>query len=154
MILPVYPYIRPMKEKSGLITFFESPFYQAGLVLCFIIVLSLIDNVLPHHSKIIDPKAGPWMVSTAMMLCYVFLNTVFLFRINHVVSYWIKSVLCYVILLILAYGWCYLLTGMHIDDVGSFRWLWIVLTLVYTIFFAIAYTIRGIIAIADREEGR
>jgi hypothetical protein len=143
-----------MKQKADLIAFFESPLYQAVLVLCFIIVLSLIDMTLSHDSAVIHPKAGPWMVSTALILCYIFFNTLFLFRIAQNVSYWSKSVISYVLLLILAYGWCYLLSGMHIDDVGSFRWLWIVLTLVYMIFFAIAYTIKGIIAIADKEEGR
>lgn len=143
-----------MKQKAGFIEYFKSPFYQAALVLCLILILSLLEMSLSHDSAIIHPMAGPWMVSTALILCYVFFNTVFLFRITETVAYWSRSVMSYVLLLILAYGWCYLLSGMHIDEVGSFRWLWIVLTLVYIIFFAIAFTIKGIIAIADKEEGR
>ena len=143
-----------MKRKSGLLPFFENPFYQAGLVFCFILVLGLVDHYLPHESHVIDPNAGAWIVSTALLLCFVFLNTVFLFRIKQVTAYWVRSMISYVALLALTYGWCYFLSEHHIDEVGTFRWLWLVLTLVYIIFFAIAYTIRGIIAIADREEGK
>jgi hypothetical protein len=141
-----------MKQKSGVITFFETPFYQAGLIFVFILALSLLDMTLPHDTAIISPAAGPWILATALLLCYVFFNTVFLFRIKETIPYWSKSMISYVILLILTYGWCYFLSGRHIDEVGSFRWLWMVLTLVYMVFFAIAYTIKGIIAIADREE--
>jgi hypothetical protein len=141
-----------MKQKSSLINYLESPMYQAGLVLCFILVLSLIDKVIPNSADFIVPKAGSWTVSTAMLLAYVFLNTIILFRIKEAAIYWGKSVFFYVLLLIITYGWCYLLSGMHIDDVGTIRWLWIVLTLVYTVFFAIAFTIRGIVSLADDEE--
>lgn len=141
-----------MKQKSGLISFFESPFYQAGLVFIFILALSVLDMSLPHESAILNPKAGSWTVTTAMILCFVFLNSVFLFRIKESGPYWVKSIVSYVVLLIFAYAWCYLLSGLHIDEVGTFRWIWMVLTLVYMVFFAIAYTIKGIIGIADREE--
>ena len=60
----------------------------------------------------------------------------------------------YLGLLAFSYGWCFLLSGKHIDDVGSVRWLWFVLTLVYMVFFAIARTMKGIIDIANREDER
>ncbi len=137
-----------------MLSFLESPFYQAGIVLALILVLTGIDHLLPHRTELIHPRAGSWIMATALLLCFVILNTIFLFRINEVVAYFSRSVVSYILLLLFSYGWCYLLSGVHFDEAGSFRWLWFVLTLVYMVFFAIAYTIRGIIAIADREEGR
>jgi hypothetical protein len=141
-----------MKEQYGIIKFFESPFYQAGLISLCILLLTLFDKAMPHDTTIIKPGAGPWIVATALLLCYVFFNTVFLFRMKETIPYWSKSMIAYVLLLVLTYGWCFFLSGHHIDEVGSFRWLWMVLTLVYMVFFAIAYTIKGIVAIADRED--
>lgn len=143
-----------MKRKRSLLSFLESPFYQAGLVFILILALTSIDHFLPHQTEVLHPQAGPWIMATALLLCFVILNTLFLFRIKEVVPYFSRSVFSYILLLLLTYGWCFLLSGVHFDEAGSFRWLWLVLTLVYMVFFAIAYTIRGIIAIADREEGR
>ncbi len=142
------------KAPSRLLTILENPLYQTGIIACFIILLSLVEKVLPQADSVLEQNAGPWVVTTAMILCFVILNTIVLFRIKSPVTYWVRSVIFYVVLLVLAYGWCFLLSGLHIDDAGSFRWLWMVLTLVYMIFFAIAYTIRSIIAIADKEDGQ
>jgi hypothetical protein len=47
-----------------------------------------------------------------------------------------------------------LLSGKHIDEVGSFRWLWFVLTLVYMIFFAIARSMKRVVDIAIEQDDK
>ena len=141
-----------MTEQSRLITIFEKPLHQAGLVACMILVFTLVDKLLPHTNNLFEVNAGPWIVATAMMLCFVILNSIIALRIEPIVPYWSKSVMIYLGLLAFSYGWCYLLSGKHIDDVGSIRWLWFVLTMVYMIFFAIARTMKGIIDIANKQD--
>ncbi len=141
-----------MKQPSRLVTIFEKPLYQAGLVAGMILVFTLVDKMLPHANNLFEVNAGPWIVTTAMMLCFVILNSLVALRIEPIVPYWSKSVMLYLGLLAFSYGWCYLLSGKHIDDVGSIRWLWFVLTMVYMIFFAIARTIKGIIDIANKQD--
>ena len=58
----------------------------------------------------------------------------------------------YIGLLAFTYGWCYMLTGKQIDDVGSFRWLWMVLSMVYIVFFVIARSMKRIIDIANEQD--
>lgn len=138
--------------QSRLVTIFEKPLYQAGLVASMILVFTLVDKMMPHANNLLEVNAGTWIVATAMMLCFVILNSLIALRIESIVPYWSKSVMLYLGLLAFSYGWCFLLSGKHIDDVGSIRWLWFVLTLVYMVFFAIARTMKGIIDIADKEE--
>jgi hypothetical protein len=141
-----------MTETSKLVTTFEKPLHQALLVACMIIVFSLVDLVLPHSNSLFEVNAGTWIVATAMMLCFVILNSIVALRIDPIIPYWSKSVIFYLGLLAFSYGWCFLLSGKHIDDVGSIRWLWFVLTLVYMVFFSIARSMKRIVDIANKQD--
>ena len=141
-----------MKQSSKLVTVFSKPHYQALLVGCMILIFTLVDYVLPHSNSLFEKNSGPWIVSTAMVLCYVILNSIIALRIEPIVPYWSKSVIYYFALLAFSYAWSYLLSGLHIDDAGSIRWLWFVITLVYMVFFGIARSLKGIIDVADRQD--
>lgn len=152
MISPPYLYRVIQTEPSRLITVFSKPLHQVALVVCMIILFSLVDWVLPHQNVLFDANSGPWTVATAMILCFVILNAIVALRIEPILPYWRSSVMFYIGLLVFCYGWCYLLSGKHIDEVGSFRWLWIVLTLVYMVFFAIARSMKRIVDLAIRQD--
>jgi hypothetical protein len=139
-------------QPSRLITIFSKPLYQLLLVMAMSIVFSLVDKVLPHHTELLEVNSGSWIVGTAMILCFIILNTVVALRIEPIIPYWSKSVIFYIGLLVFSYGWCYLLSGKGIDDAGSFRWLWLVLTLVYMVFFAIARSMKRIVDYANRQD--
>ena len=141
-----------MTQTSKLVTIFEKPLHQAALVASMILVFSVFDMMLPHSNNLFEVNAGPWIVATAMMLCFVILNTIVALRIEPIIPYWSASVMFYLGLLAFSYGWCFLLSGKHIDDVGSIRWLWFVLTMVYMVFFTIARSMKRIIDIANRQD--
>lgn len=139
-------------QPSRLIAIFSKPIYQLALVMGMAIVFSLVDKVMPHHTELLEVNSGSWIVGTAMILCYIILNSVVALRVEPIIPYWSKSVTFYIVLLVFIYGWSYLLSGKGIDDVGSFRWLWIVLTLVYMVFFAIARSVKRIVDYANRQD--
>jgi hypothetical protein len=141
-----------MSEPSRLIVFFEKPLHQALLVAAMIFVFSLVDFVMPHNNTLLDAHSGPWIVSTSMVLCFVIMNSLIALRIENVLPYWSRSVMFYLGLLIFGYGWSLLLSGKHIDDVGSFRWLWFVLTMVYMVFFTIARSVKRVVDIANKQD--
>ena len=141
-----------MSQPNWLVLIFQKPLYQALLVLSLILILTGMDSLMPHDDVFFKVNAGPWIVSTAMMLLFILINTIVALRIEKITPYWTQSVIAYIALLIFSYGWCYLLSGKHIDDVGSFRWLWIVITMVYFIFFAIARSMKQIVDFAIRQD--
>ncbi len=117
-----------------------------------IILFTFIDNLMPHDDAFFKVNAGPWIVSTAMVLLFIIINTVVALRIELIIPYWSLSIISFLALLAFSYGWCFILTGKHIDEVGSFRWLWIVLTLVYFVFFGITRTMKRIVDIAINQD--
>jgi thiol:disulfide interchange protein len=128
------------------------PLHQAGIIIVMIFFLSGIDYFLPHDDGLLNPESGPWIVSTAMIFLFIILNTIVALMVEPVIPYWIRSLLIYFGLLAFSYGWCYLLTSQHIDEVGSFRWLWMVLTMVYLVFFVIVRSIKRIVDMAIRQD--
>jgi hypothetical protein len=141
-----------MKQSSKPIYLLTKPLFQTLLVAAMIVVFTLIDLVLPHSNTLFETDSGSWIVATAMILFFVILNAIVALRIEHIIPYWTSSVILYLALLAFSYGWCYLLTGKHIDDVGSFRWLWMVLTLVYLVFFTIARSMKRIVDLAMKQD--
>lgn len=141
-----------MHKPSKLTAYFSNPLFQAGLVAVMILFFSLIDLMMPDSDSLISPAAGTWVVATAMLLCYVILNTLMSLRVEHIIPYWSRSVFLYIGLLAFSYAWSWFLSGQHIDDVGSFRWLWFVLTLTYMIFFGIARSMKRIVDLAIRQD--
>lgn len=141
-----------MNQPFKLATFFLKPLHQAAVILVLIILLTGIDLLFPHDDSLFDISSGPWIVSTAMILLFIVVNTVVALRIENILPYWSYSLLLYFGLLAVAYGWCYLLTGKHIDEVGSFRWIWMVLTMVYFVFFIITRTMKRIVDLAIRQD--
>jgi len=139
-------------EQSKLVGIFSKPRYQVLLVVTMTIVFSLIDKMMPHHSEIEELNAGAWIIGTAMILCFIILNTVVALRIEPILPYWSKSVMYFFGLLVFVYGWSYVLSGKNIDEAGSFRWLWFVLMLVYMVFFAIARSMKRIVDMAIKQD--
>lgn len=141
-----------MNQPNKLVTTFSKPLYQAALIAGMILVFTLVDAILPHSNTLFEKNAGSWIVATAMILCYVILNSVVALRIEPIVPYWSRSVVIYFALLAFSYAWCYFLSGLHIDDAGTIRWLWFVITLVYMVFFAIARSMKRIVDLAIRQD--
>ena len=140
------------KQTSRLEQLTANPIYQALFVVGLIIIFSLVDMFLPHSDEVLESKSGTWIVATAMILFFVILNAIVALRIEPIMPYWGTSLITYVALLAFGYGWCFVLTGKHIDEVGNFRWLWLVLTLVYLVFFIIARTMKRIVDVALRQD--
>ena len=116
------------------------------------VVLTGLDYFMPHDDAFFKVNSGPWIVSTAMILLFIIVNTVVALRIETILPYWTMSIALYLGLLAFAYGWCYMLSGKHIDDVGSFRWLWMVLTMVYLVFFIITRSMKRIVDLAIKQD--
>src|SRR5687768_12898194 len=141
-----------MNEPNRLLNIFQKPFYQAGLMAFMMMFLTLLDYFMPNDDEFFNANAGPWIVSTAMILLFIVINTVVALRIDNILPYWTRSILSFVLLLAFAYGWCFLLTGKHIDEVGTFRWIWMVLGMVYLVFFVITRTMKRIVDIAIQQD--
>lgn len=130
----------------------KNPVFQVISVGALSLILTLIDSLFPHDDTLFEVNAGPWIVTTAMILFFIIVNTVVALRIVDIIPYWLRSLVCFVLLYGFSYGLSYLLSGKHIDDVGSFRWLWMVLGMVYLVFFIIVRSMKKIMDFAINQD--
>ena len=95
-----------------------------------------------------------WMLCPAMMLLYIIYNTVRGFSQQEMATYYSHSI--YGILLFLAadVGWCMLLTGKSIEEVGPLKGILFVFGIVYLVFLSILNLIRFIMQIVMRQDTR
>ncbi len=143
-----------MSKPDRLMTLAVKPIYQVVAVAGLSILLTLFDALFPVNNDFLKVNAGPWIVTTAMVLLFIIVNTIVVLRVQDLLPYWIQSVVCFMALLVFSYGWSWMISGKHIDEVGSFRWIWMVLFMVYLVFFVIARSMKTIVDFAIRQDNK
>ncbi len=94
----------------------------------------------------------PWIVSLACLLLFALFNSIFCLASAQVDRYWQRSILAYVVLGGLGILFAWLLSGQLLTSVGSFKWLYIVVTFCYLVFISIINFMRMIVDFAQKED--
>jgi uncharacterized protein YacL len=129
-----------------------NPFVQAGLAAGFILGFLLLGLAIKSMAPGNMGARLPWITSTAMILLFAVFNSVFCLMAANATQYWNRSLISY--LLLLGFGGlvAWLVSGIPISDAGSFKWLFMVISLSYLVFISIVNLIKVIVAFAEKEE--
>ena len=100
-----------------------------------------------------DP-ISPWIITTAMVLFFSLFNSILSLKAESMNKYWGRSIIGFMVLLVLSAVIARLFSGLSMDEAGSFRWLFLVLTMGYLIFLAIVRTMKRIVQIAIKQDKR
>lgn len=137
------------KPSVSLFTRGLSP-YKQGLVCAAIVLL------FHAFAYIISPEKGTtfWVNAIAILLFYALFNSVLSIASKDMNQYWFKSIITYVALCLFGGLTAWMITGVSIDDAGSFRWLYMVFTLGYIIFLSLVRAMRKIVLMAQKQDKR
>lgn len=94
----------------------------------------------------------PWMCAAAFMLFFAMFNSVFALSSPNINKYWGKSIYSFLGLAALAGLTAWVTSSLSINEAGSFRWIYIVVTIGYMIFLSMVTMMRTIVDFAQREE--
>ena len=138
--------------------FFEkikTPPVQAICIGALIIVLAGVLKLLTatHTIDAADPILF-WVISGAGMLLFALLNSVVSLAVKDMNRYWIFSIPSYVALAVTSGVMAFIFSGVAIDDAGSFRWIFTVLTFGYLLFLSLMRGLRKIVQIAQKEDDK
>ena len=95
-----------------------------------------------------------WTVSIAMVLVYALFNSIISLSTKDQNSYYLKSIITYVLLCISGGFLAYLFSKKNIDEAGPYRWMYIVFTMVYILILVIIRTMRVIVTLAQKKDKR
>ena len=94
----------------------------------------------------------PWVFASTFLLFYSIFNVVFSFSAENSEKYWTQAVIGFVVCVGVLGALAYLISGLGMNDAGSFKWIFIVITISYLVFMSISRAMKGIVDFAKKEE--
>ncbi|GAB4257045.1 MAG: hypothetical protein Kow0027_24230 [Saprospiraceae bacterium] len=129
----------------------KNPVYQAGLVATAILLCDLLLLFANSAGASIEQRM-PWTISLTFVLFFIILNVLSSLLNKDLEKYWTRSMLSFVALALVSGGLAYLFSSQTMREAGSYRWIFIVLTIGYLVFISIIGMARKIVEYAQREE--
>ena len=136
-------------------SFFEklyNPILQGAAFLSTTFIVMLVTKLL-QWTKFADiaPQAF-WLIAGTVTLAFAIINSVLSLSTKDVNNYWTRSIPTYAALMILNGFLAYLFSAMTMEEAGTFRFIFTVLTFGYLLFLSVMRFMRKIVEMAQEED--
>jgi beta-lactamase regulating signal transducer with metallopeptidase domain len=129
-----------------------NPIMQAGMTLIFALVLMLVLQLVKWSGAAVIGNRNFWIIAGTAILTFALFNSVLSLSTKDMNKYWVQSTASYAVLMVACGGLAYLFSAMTINQAGSFRWIFMVLTFGYLLFLSMMRFMRKIVQIAQKED--
>ncbi|MCO6478021.1 MAG: hypothetical protein J5I94_15420 [Phaeodactylibacter sp.] len=129
-----------------------SPVFQAALTFGGVILFILVAKLVKLTGLLYVPDRFPWMTAASFLLLFAMFNSVFSLSAENMLKYWGRSIYSYLGLAFASGVAAYFFSAMSIDEAGSYRWIYVVLTIGYLVFLGMMAFMKRIVEFAQREE--
>lgn len=126
---------------------------QAVVILGMVLVTDVVVELVSLAGVLVEQRF-PWTISSTFILFFIIVNVLssFLSSRSALEKYWTRSMLSFVGLAILSFFLARVFSKITMNEAGSYRWIFIVLTIGYIVFILIMGAMRKIVEYAMREE--
>ncbi len=128
------------------------PVLQASAVYVAALFLTLLGKFVELIGLIDVTERFPWLCSASFMLLFAIFNSILSLSSKDMNKYWGRSMMCFMGLAVISGLTAYLISGININDAGSYRWIYIVVTVGYLVFMSIMGFMKRIVEFAEKEE--
>ena len=129
-----------------------SPVTQAIVALGAVLLFIISAKLVKISGLMYVPDRFPWMTAASFLLLFAMGNSIFSLAADNMLKYWGRSVYSYLGLAVASGVLAYFTSSMSIDEAGSYRWIYLVLTIGYLVFLGMMAFMRQIVDFAQREE--
>jgi hypothetical protein len=129
-----------------------NPVLQAGLVFVAALVVILGSKVVQATGLIEVGQRFPWMTAASFMLLFAVFNSIFSVSAKNLQKYWGRSIFCFMGLAAANGLLAWLFSSLTINEAGSYRWIYVVVTFGYLVFLSMMGFLKSIVEFAEREE--
>ena len=130
----------------------DSPIAQAVVVLAGAITLMMCGWLLTVTRIYPVEPLFAWSIATAFMLLFAMLNSLMSLRADSFARYWGRSMYSYLGLALCTGLTAWLFSGIPLEDAGTYRWIYIVVTIGFLVFLSVVNFMKKIVQFAEREE--
>ncbi|MEQ8703431.1 MAG: hypothetical protein RIC19_05910 [Phaeodactylibacter sp.] len=140
------------EQKTSVFDRAYDPVIQAAVTFGAVILFILTAKLINLTGLMDIPQRFPWMTAASFMLLFAMGNSVFSLASENMLKYWGRSIYSYLGLAALSGVVAYFASSMSIDEAGSYRWIYLVLTVGYLVFLGMMAFMRQIVDFAQKEE--
>jgi hypothetical protein len=139
------------------ITFMDrvlNPVFQASVVLCISITAMIVFYALNSSGTMVVDKPVFWVIGGATTLFFALFNSVISLAATDMNAYWFRSTASYTVLMVASGCLAFLFSGVAMEEAGSFKFIYMVLTFGYLLFLSVMRFMRKIVQIAQVEDDK
>ena len=139
-------------EKKSFFYKAYSPFLQSALIIALSFTLMMLVFLLDLMGIFTVAPKIYWMISAACMLYFALFSSIFSLSTSNFNTYFLHSLLGFTGVAIFGSLVAWLFSGQGIDEAGSFRWIYFILTFCFILFLGIVNGMLRIVVFAQRED--
>ncbi len=129
----------------------QNPFLQAGIVLSAVLLINIALVFMKTAGVEIEQRL-PWTIAATFILFFSIGNSLASLLVTDDLKYWSRSIVCFIAVAILLSLMAYLFSSLGMREAGTFRWIYLVLTIGYLVFLSVANLLKIVVGLAEREE--
>ncbi len=130
----------------------ENPAMQALAILTGAVGLMLCGWFLTVTNVYPEEPLFAWSIATAFMLLFALFNSLMSLRADSFARYWGRSMYAYIGLALCTGLAAWLFSGIPLREAGTYRWIYIVVTVGFLVFLSMINFMKKIVEFAEREE--
>jgi hypothetical protein len=128
------------------------PLIQAAVILGLVFVVDIFSVIVAGTDTVGVSNRFPWLCAASFMLFFALFNAVLSASAPNTAKYWGRSIYCFMGLAVGAGLLAWAFSGLTIGEAGSYRWIYLVVTVGYLVFLGMIALIKNVVNFAQREE--
>ncbi len=140
-----------MPASNNLMNKAKDPVNQAVVILAAVLLVNVL-AVFARSAGMAVEARFPWTVAASFLLFFAAANAVLCLQSDDMDRYWSRSILCFSGVAVSSGLLAYLFSSLPMREAGSYRWIYIVLTIGYLVFISMVTFMRRVVDFAQREE--
>ena len=130
----------------------DSPIAQALVLLGGALALMVCGWLLTVSKIYPVDRLYAWSIAAAFMLLFAMLNSLMSLRADSFTKYWGTSMYTYLALALCTGLAAWLFSGIPLRDAGTYRWIYLVVTVGFLVFLSMVNFMKRIVQFAEKED--
>ena len=141
-----------MEKQSSFFYKAYNPALQAAIIFGAGLLVTAGSKLIQSAGILHVGERFPWLCAAAFLLFFALFNSIFSLSAKDINKYWTRSLLAYAFLVILSGLCAWAFSSISINQAGSYRWIFIVLTFGYLVFLSMMGFMKTIVEYAEKED--
>ncbi len=130
-----------------------NPFLMAAVALGGAVVFMLLGEMMEAFGTEMSERFA-YISGGSFLLLYAIYNSIFSLNSTDLNDYWKKSIFAYLLLLVSVTIIAYIFSGIWINEAGTFRWIFSILSFGYLTFLSVMGMVKRVFLIIKKEDER